>query len=193
MLSRGDGATHPGEIFTLTKCIIYSCSIVLSLLLKKIYEEDNKRFLLQSFYIYLTIKLFIERGGAGGVAPLTSPPLYFSWSFCSEENHWWGENKSPRCFNHATSHLSWVSWYISSSRRFPLGVIRRLAARRSSSRSFRSAPLSQNIFTCRKKLEVKNCSNLDRNCYILDLGMNSDSTNKNSYNIDRFGTIVVTV
>ena len=45
------------------------------------------------------------------------------------------------------NYLSKDSWYISSSRRLPLGVIRLLAALRSSSRSFLSAPLSQNIFT----------------------------------------------
>ena len=44
-------------------------------------------------------------------------------------------------------YFSKDSWYISSSLRFPLGVIRRFWARRSSSRSFLSAPLSQNILT----------------------------------------------
>ena len=44
-------------------------------------------------------------------------------------------------------YFSKDSWYISSSLRFPLGVIRRFWARLSSSRSFLSAPLSQNILT----------------------------------------------
>ena len=44
-------------------------------------------------------------------------------------------------------YFSKDSWYISSSLRFPLGVMRRFWARLSSSRSFLSAPLSQNILT----------------------------------------------
>ena len=44
-------------------------------------------------------------------------------------------------------YFSKDSWYISSSLRFPLGVIRRFWALLSSSLSFLSAPLSQNILT----------------------------------------------
>ena len=57
----------------------------------------------------------------------------------------WRRSAALQCI---VRHLSKDSWYISSSLRLPLGVILRLAARRSSSRSFRSAPLSQKIFTC---------------------------------------------
>ena len=46
-----------------------------------------------------------------------------------------------------STHLSKLSWYISSSLLLPLGVILRLAALLSSSLSFLSAPLSQKILT----------------------------------------------
>jgi hypothetical protein len=46
--------------------------------MKKIYEEGNKRLLLQSFYILFDNESVVERGeGAGGETPLPSPPLYF--------------------------------------------------------------------------------------------------------------------
>ena len=45
------------------------------------------------------------------------------------------------------AHLSNASWNIFSIRLFPLRVVRRLAALRSSSLSFLSAPLSQKILT----------------------------------------------
>jgi hypothetical protein len=75
---------HTQVIFTLPKCITFSiAALVLSLLMKKIYEKGNKRLRLQSFYILFDNESVVERGEgagevtAGEVTTLPSPPLYF--------------------------------------------------------------------------------------------------------------------